>query len=743
MKILVAEDNRVSRLLLTRTLSDMGFNVVSAENGQEAWDVLRGENPPPLAILDWMMPLMDGIEVCRKVREMNRLFPTYILLLTARQEKEDIISAFQAGADDYIVKPFDRDELVARVRVGQRLVEKQVMLNSLIDSIPGAVFFKDMSGAYLGCNPAFAKIFGKSRSEIIGKRVEPDSQFFEHCSRLASEVMLTHEPVSFDEDVVLDENERLFNNIIAPIQGPDKSVDGILGICHDITDRSRMESEHRRLAKVIDQSTEAVILTDISGNIEYANASFERLTGYDYHDVCGENINILKSGKHEDHFYKNLWETILRGETWSGRFINLRKDKTQFESESLIFAVRDRKGEIVNFVGMMRDVTQECMLEEQLRQAQKMNAIGQLAGGVAHDFNNLLMVIRNSAQFIKMDAKEGTDTESDAVAIIEAANRAAMLTRQLLAFSRKQVLDTKKLDLNKVVEDLKSMLERLMPENIRIQFAGYNEPCVIHADVGQLEQVVMNMAINARDAMSDGGVISIEIDTERLTTDLSHSVVDIVKEDGDYAVIKIIDNGSGMSEETISRIFEPFFTTKGVGKGTGLGLSTAYGIIRQHNGNVAVSSVIGEGTTFKIYLPLKEGVAKSGKEKAAIKMSGGAETILVVEDEPGVLKVVQRMLKSLGYIVHTATNGVHALNVLKDLPKVDLLFSDVMMPEMNGTDLAERVRKDRPEIKILFASGYSEFHIKEGSLLDEKSNLIQKPYELSAVSRKVRDVLDS
>lgn len=743
MKILIAEDNKVSRLLLERNLKDMGFEVVVTENGRDAWDVLQGDDAPSLAVLDWMMPYMDGVDVCRKVRELNNLCPTYILLLTAKQEKEDILSAFEAGADDYIVKPFDRDELMARVKVGQRLVEKQVLLNSLIDSIPDVVFFQDTKGAYLGCNPAFANMVGKPRAEIIGKHIDSDNAFFRHCSSLVERVMNTYEPVSFEEQVYAGtQDERLFTNILAPIKGAGQSVNGVIGICHDITERSQMESEHRRLAKVIEQSTEAIAVTDTEGDVEYVNSAFEALTGYSRAEIIGESIRVLKSGKHDVDFYQKLWEKILNGKTWSGHFMNLRKDGSFFEAESMIFPVRNRKEEIVNFVGMMRDVTQERLLAEQLRQAQKMNAVGQLAGGVAHDFNNLLMVIRNSAQFIKSAIPEDTESSEDATAIIDAAGRAATLTRQLLAFSRKQILDTKQVDLNNVLPDLRSMLSRLVPENIRIEIKLSDEPCLIRADIGQLEQVVMNMAINARDAMPGGGCLSIETRTEEIDSTSTHAFIDVVKDGGAYAVLIMSDTGVGIDRETQRHIFEPFFTTKGVGKGTGLGLSTAYGIIKQHDGHVSVYSEPGEGTTFKIYLPLQRQADGSEVDEEQAATKGGTETILLVEDEPFVLNIGVRMLQSLGYTVYSASNGVEALSQLEQQPAVDLLFTDVVMPEMDGTELAQKVREARPEIKILFASGYSEFHIKESGLLDDAANLLQKPYELAQVAEKIRQVLE-
>jgi PAS domain S-box-containing protein len=744
MKVLIAEDNKTSRLLLERTLEKMGFDVVSTDNGFDAWNILRSDSSPQLAILDWMMPGLDGVEVCRKVRDLNGLYPPYIVLLTARHEKEDLLKAFESGADDYIIKPFDRDELLARIRVGQRLVQKQVLLNSLIDSIPDAVFFEDEQGLFLGCNKAFEKIATKPRAELLGKKLSDNISLFHHFPNVTDKVMETHESIQFESETLSEDGEMArFENIIAPIQGPDQSVGGLIGISHDITRRSRIESEHRRLATVIEQSTESICITNTEGTIEYVNMAFEKVTGYAAAEIVGKNIRVLKSSKHESMFYEDVLSTVVSGLTWNGHVFNRCKDGSTFEAEGVIFSVRNRKDEITNFVSMMSDATQERLLEEQLRQAQKMNAVGLLAGGVAHDFNNLLMVIRNSAQFIESDATEGSDTAEDAQAIIDAAGRAASLTRQLLAFSRKQILDIKSVDVNQTVRGVESMLKRLVPENIRIDISLHREPCTIRADVAQLEQVIVNMVINARDAMPGGGGLCLETSIEKITPEHSLEFIDLLKEAGEYVVLKLSDTGHGMDAETQKHIFEPFFTTKGVGKGTGLGLSTAYGIIRQHKGHVSVYSEPDQGTTFKVYLPLECEKASSDAKGETQVARKGSETILLVEDEPFVLNIGVRMLSSIGYAVLSASNGVEALQVLEQNPAVDLLFTDVVMPEMDGTELAAKVYELYPKIKILFASGYSEFHIKESGLLDKNANLLQKPYELVHMAAKVREILDA
>jgi two-component system cell cycle sensor histidine kinase/response regulator CckA len=386
------------------------------------------------------------------------------------------------------------------------------------------------------------------------------------------------------------------------------------------------------------------------------------------------------------------------------------------------------------------DVTERRALEDQFRQAQKMEAVGRLAGGVAHDFNNLLMVISGYTEVLLENLSSENELQGKAQAIQQAADRATTLTRQLLAFSRKQLLELKVVDLNAIVSDMERLLRPLIGETIELTTRLTPEVGQTRADAGQLEQVIMNLVVNARDAMPSGGKILIqtnrvEIDPERR----EHSLIP----PGPYVLLSVSDTGLGMDKETQSRIFEPFFTTKEKGKGTGLGLSTVYGIVKQSGGFIFAHSELGHGTTFRIYLPRVEDPADHiGPVKSATVPTGGSETVLLVEDEESVRELVRDTLTSKGYSVIEAPNGEAGLRVSEEHKGIiDMLITDVVMPGMSGRELAKRVTATRPHIKVLFLSGYTEDAIIHEGVLEPGTAFLQKPFTLQILSRKVRDVL--
>jgi PAS domain S-box-containing protein len=364
-----------------------------------------------------------------------------------------------------------------------------------------------------------------------------------------------------------------------------------LTVIEDIAERKRAEEALVRLATAVEQAAESIVITDPDGIIQYVNPAFEFTTGYSRDEAIGRHSRLLNSGKQDSTFYADLWATIKRGDVWTGHFINRKKDGTVYEEEATISPVRDSSGNITNFVAVKRDVTKEVGLEKQLIHSQKMEAIGTLAGGIAHDFNNLLTAIVGYSQLAMGKLVQEDPLRSDIVEIEKAGQRAATLTSQLLAFSRKQVLQFKTLDLNALVTDLQKMLKRMIGEDIEIVALLNLELWSVRADPGQLQQVIMNLVVNARDAMPDGGKLTIK--TNNVDLDSEYDLAQ-----GSYVMISISDTGCGMDPETRSHIFEPFFTTKELGRGTGLGLSTVYGIIKQSGGSIRVDSELDHGTTF-------------------------------------------------------------------------------------------------------------------------------------------------
>jgi PAS domain S-box-containing protein len=386
------------------------------------------------------------------------------------------------------------------------------------------------------------------------------------------------------------------------------------------------------------------------------------------------------------------------------------------------------------------DVTERRALEEQFRQAQKMEAVGRLAGGVAHDFNNLLMVISGYTEVLLDQIETNASLQAKVLAIQQAADRATTLTRQLLAFSRKQLLELKVVDVNAIVSDMERLLRPLIGENVELSTRLMSGVGHTRADAGQLEQVIMNLVVNAKDAMPKGGKIVIHTSESKLeeSAGREHGLIT----PGTYVLLSVSDNGAGMDRETQSRIFEPFFTTKEKGKGTGLGLSTVYGIVKQSGGYIFAESILGRGTTFRIYLPRVEDPAEQASTTHATSVTGnGSETVLLVEDEESVRQLVRETLQARGYNVIEAENGEAGLRAAEQASTIDLVITDVVMPGMNGRELARRLAAERPQIKVLYLSGYTEEAILHEGGMEAGTAFLQKPFTLQVLARKVREVL--
>jgi len=422
--------------------------------------------------------------------------------------------------------------------------------------------------------------------------------------------------------------------------------------------------------------------------------------------------------------------------------VNKRKDGTLYTEEATISPVRDSSGLIVNYVAVQRDVTEHLRLAAQFQQAQKMEAVGLLAGGVAHDFNNMLTVILGYAELAQHKVDPTTPLHDNLEEIIAAAKRSAEITRQLLTFARKQTIVPVVLDLNHAVESTLKMLRRLIGENIDLTWLPDSSLCPIKMDPIQVDQILANLCVNARDAIADVGKVTIETGSEFF--DETYCVQHVGFVAGNYVQLTVSDNGCGMDKRTLSQIFEPFFTSKVVGQGTGLGLSMVYGIVKQNHGFINVYSEPGNGTTFRIYLPRSaDNTVDNGLEIAAEIPKSCGETVLLVEDEPALLKLGKMMLEQLGYQVMAAgTPGEAIALARKHAGKIQLLVTDVVMPKMNGRQLAERLLVIRPSMRCLFMSGYTANVIAHRGVLDEGVDFIQKPFSMQALASKIRTVLE-
>ena len=521
----------------------------------------------------------------------------------------------------------------------------------------------------------------------------------------------------------------------------------ILAFDRDISERKRGEEAlreaHQTLQALIQAAPLAIFVLDLEGKIKLWNPAAELLFGWKEKEVLGRLLPTVP--KEELKGSKKLLKSMLAGDFLHGRELRrLRKDGTAIDISVFTAPLYDAQGQITGVMALNSDITESKRLKEQLLQSQKMEVVGRLAGGVAHDFNNLLTAITGYSELVLNFMDEDNPLRQDVAEIRKAGDRAASLTRQLLAFSRKQVLQPKVLDLNKVVENLGNMLQRLLPSDIELVISPAPNLGRVMADPGQIEQVILNLAINARDAMPQGGKLTITTGNVNLDDSHARSLMDV--EPGPYVIMNVSDTGCGMDPETRSHIFEPFYTTKETGKGTGLGLSTVYGIVKQSGGHIAVQSKPGDGSTFKIYLPRINRVMEPATPASPSSTARyqGQETILLVEDEDGVRQLVSTVLKRHGFQVLEARHGSDALELIAGHSgPIHLVLTDVVMPGMGGKELAERLKPMHPDMKVLYMSGYADYaHLNQG-LPDQEIYYLQKPFEAHGLLQRVRELLDT
>jgi PAS domain S-box-containing protein len=498
------------------------------------------------------------------------------------------------------------------------------------------------------------------------------------------------------------------------------------------------------LKAILESASQAILSVDREGRIVLANARTEAMFGYGRDELLGQPVEMLlptaSRDVHKtyraDYFSKPRVRPMGLGFDLAGH----RKDGADFPVEISLSYVETEAG--VFGIAFITDITERKRLEDQLIQSQKMEAVGRLAGGVAHDFNNMLTIISGYNRMLLDQLSTIDPLRGYAEEILKAADRAAALTNQLLAFSRRQLMQPRILDINSLIQDTEKMLRRLIGEDIELTIALRPDIGNIKADPGQIEQVIFNLAANARDAMPSGGRLTIE--TANVQLDLDYGKTHLGVTPGAYVMIAVSDTGEGMDAETKRRIFEPFFTTKERGRGTGLGLATVYGIVKQNGGDIWVYSEPSKGTIFKIYLPRVLAQADQAAQTPAKAAKWGAETILLVEDEQGVRHLIREMLKQQGYTILEATDGQEALKIVATYEKpIDLLLTDVVLPKISGSKLAGEVQTLRPDIKVLFISGYTENAIAHHGVLDSDVNFLSKPFTLESLVGKIRGVLQS
>lgn len=648
-----------------------------------------------------------------------------------------------------------RDEIGVLVRAFNRMVEElelqrsalqksELLHRTIIDTIPAPVFYKSPDGCYLGCNKAFLDHLGLRREEVIGRtsfEVAPDD--------LAA---IDHDT---DDELVVEGGCRNYECQVRAADGTllemivykaayrsgDGSLEGIVGTMLDITRRKQAEEELRKVSCVVQQSFVSVIVTDTSGAIEYVNPAFCAMTGYGRIEVVGRTPRLLQSGETPPETYLALRSTLDAGHAWRGEFRNRRRNGEFYWALASISPIRDAEGVVTHYVAIEEDVTERKKLEAELLHSQKMEAVGRLAGGIAHDFNNILTAIIGYASLLEMQAGEESPLRNDIRQILHSAERGANLTQGLLAYSRKQTTNPQPVNVNEVVRRVEKLLARVIGEDLELRTALSSHDLVVMADSTQVERVLMNLATNSRDAMPDGGVLTIA--TDEFEMDASFVSRHDFGRPGRYAHLAIVDTGTGMDEETVRRIFEPYFTTKEVGKGTGLGLSMVYGIIKKHDGYILCHSSSGKGTVIDIYLPLVRSEPVDVSGRIPPQLAKGREMILLAEDDPAVRGFVANLLVKLGYTVIEASDGDEAVERFRENREaIRLLILDVVMPKRNGKDVYEEVMELKPEVKVLFVSGYTADIINKHGMLEDGIHFLEKPLAPVALAAKIREVLD-
>ncbi|MCX8118582.1 MAG: PAS domain S-box protein [Desulfobacterota bacterium] len=757
-----------------RTLVEESFDGIWIQKGMKIifanrrlYEMLGYEEGELIGLDHWRVYHPDYQSLTRE-RAMARLRgespPSTYEVKFLRKDGTSFWGEINAKVISYLEEPgiqvWARD-IDERKRAEEVLRESEKRYRSLFENAVEGIYRSSIEGRFLEVNPAMARIFGyESPEEMIEEIKDIAAQFYAEPYQRKIFIQALKEGagkvLGLEYEALRKDGTKIWiRDSARAVFGKDGAMLFLEGFIEDITLRKRAEeilrTERERFKSLLENAPFGMVLIGQEGTFRYINSKFVELFGYDSQDIPDGRTWFRKA--HPDPDYRRqVISTWLEDSRWlaSG------------EKRSRIFSVKCQDGtqKIVNFMIVRLDTGEHLMTceditelkraeealrqtEEQLRHAQKMEAIGRLAGGIAHDFNNLLTVIKGYAELSCLHLDRDNLLYGNLEEILKASERASTLTRQLLAFSRRQMLEFKVINLNTLLKDLNKMLHRILGEDIELDYHLSEDLGKIKTDPGQMEQVLLNLAVNARDAMPNGGRLIIETSNVDLTEEEVRNRLEM--KPGPYVRLTVSDNGVGMSPEVKERIFEPFFTTKEKGKGTGLGLSTVYGIVKQSGGHIAVFSELGLGTTFKIYLPrVEEEEDPLWRKERSNGVKGGTEAVLLVEDEPAVRELAARVLRERGYRVEVAKDGNEALAVIRNQPQMtfDLLLTDVVMPGMSGREIADVLKSSMPNLKVLYMSGYTEDSILRHGVLREGVDLLQKPFSPETLVKRVREILD-
>ncbi len=637
------------------------------------------------------------------------------------------------------VRVIEFRDVSERKQAENDLLESRNKFEAIMNQTAEGITVADLAGSYTYVNPAFCKMMGYSEEELLRMTVF-DMKAENQSSELFEKSKYSRE--STPGQVILKRKDG--TEFFSEIMGKAVEINNkehVLGVIRDITERKLIEEERDRLLQAIDQSNDTIVITDTAGSIKYTNPAFTRITGYTNGDALGNNPRILKSGKQNDAFYKEMWRVLTNGKTWSGQLINKKKDGTLFTEGATISPVRNPSGEIVNYVAVKRDITDEIKMEEDLRQTHKMEAVGTMAGGIAHDFNNLLSIISGNIDIIQYKNNPGSHSEENIDHIKSATNRAKNLVAQILAFSRQEECELIPVDLSIAIDEALNLLRSTTPTTVEIMSSVNNKSVFINTDTTQFHQIIINLCTNAVHAMNEKGLLSILLEEVELPNKEMITIPE--RKAGRYAKLTISDTGTGMEKDILDRIFDLFFTTKGVGEGTGMGLSMIHGIVEQHGGFITVDSTPGLGTTFNVYFPVANEAGTESLINVAEALPTGTERILFVDDEECIALTSKELLECQGYKVTSVMNSIEALSVFEKNPEAfDLVFTDQTMPEMSGAELAVKLLQIRPDIPIVLCSGYSAKMSAAKAKGIGVFEFCMKPMNMAQLAKVARRVLD-
>ncbi len=746
-RIFIVEDENIVSLDMRKRLEKLGYEVPGiASSGEEAVAMVL-ESRPDLVLMDIKLSgKMDGVEAAA---EILKTYAVPIVYITAYAENTTLKRAKITEPFGYILKPFEERELHINIEIAlyrhktQNIIkEREQLLFTTLQSIGDAVVVTDNEDNIRFFNPKAAAFTGVDRAKALGKKLNDIVKFIDTGNDISPEKTRNRQ---FKQLVTKNGEKRFIKSSVAPIMSMTEQNMGKVYVYHDVTAhelaKQALHRSEERYRHFFEDDLTGDFIATAGGIILICNQAFASILGYEsVEQVEKKNLSLFFPALFEKNGLIEQLKKNKRLKQYNTKFMN--KNRQPLYITANIVGEFLKSGELKRFKGYIIDNTEQKKIEAQLIQSNKMEGIGRLAGGIAHDFNNLLGAIIGYSDLILETVGEDDSIRNDVVSILKAGKKAAILTKQLLAFSRRQVLQPKIINLNTLILDLERMLKRLLPENILLFTILDDKLWQVKIDPVQIEQVLINLALNARDAMREGGKLTIESLNITITEQIREKFIGL--KNGPYVLLRVSDTGHGMANELKEKIFEPFFTTKAPGKGTGLGLSTAYGIIKQSDGFIFVESTPGVGTNFNIYLPRVEEEAAPDEEPAEVQAPiKGTESILLVEDEDIFREMVYKVLGKYGYNVLEASNAGEALLICEQYKDpIHLLITDIVMPHLSGIKLSERLLALRPNIKILFISGYFENEYVEKDGFKKGTFFLQKPFSIVTLEKKIREILD-